>query len=234
MEKRDITGKKQYKELSIRPVRQNTERHAFILVKTQWATLDFFAEIHRQTDYLFGLSAQFFTTTVEDCPFVYRVFEYQDVLSEHIAFCIVNRDLDNRQFLLGSDENNACFVFQKKKRTNQLLIDFDKDDENPADILDTREESNWNKFKTTMLKHSVLLSGNTDFVFPVDIRTYDILRPLFLKFKDIRTLDYMFIPAKSVMNVDLLMSRSVTFRDELNRSAPLFLSSPLTSLLSER
>ncbi|MDR1879210.1 MAG: hypothetical protein LBQ64_06580 [Bacteroidales bacterium] len=232
MEKRDITGKKQYKELSIRPVRHNTDHHAFILVKTAWATLDFFAEIYRQTDYLFGLSAQVFTTSVDSRSFAFRVFEYQDVLSEHIAFCIVNRDLDNKQFLLGSDEKNACFVFQKKKRTNQLLIDFDKDDENPdqTDVLDTREESNWTKFKTTMLKNTVTLTGNTDFVFPVDIRTYDILRPLFLKIKDMHTLDYMFIPAKSVLNVDLFMSRSATFHDELNRSAPLFLSSSLSEL----
>jgi hypothetical protein len=200
MEKRDITGKKYYKELSIKPAKQNMAHHCFIAVRTELEPLEFFADIFQQTNYLFQLSRSALEVVSKTDYFSFRSFEFQDTLSDNLSFCIVNKSIHNEQYLFGRDEKNACFVLPQKywkQKKNQLVLPFDDIGE------DLEEEKNdWDLFKNDMERSSINLMGNIDYLFPVEIHTYEILKPLFLYFPKMKSLHYTLINSKDVIDID--------------------------------
>jgi hypothetical protein len=205
MEKRDITGKKYYKELSIRPVKQNMEFYCFIAIRTKLEPLEFFADIYQRTNYLFQLSASMLEIVKTDY-FSFRSFEYQDTLSDHVPHCLVNKSTHHEQYLLGYEENKSCFVIQQKQRkrkNNQLSLPFEDDEESVDNDID---KNDWDVFKSNMEKHSINLAGKIDYLFPVEIHTYEILQPLFLYLYKIDSLSYTLINAKDIIDIDVFFS----------------------------
>jgi hypothetical protein len=201
MERRDITGKKYYKELSIKPVKQNMDHYCFIAIRTKLEPLEFFAGIFQRTNYLFQLSTSMLEMVVKTNYVSFRAFEFQDTLSDYVVHCLMNRSIHNEYYLLGNDEKNTCFVIpgKRRKHNNQLSLPFDDDDEE----TDTnKEKDDWDIFKTNMGKHSTNLAGKIDYLFPVEIRTYEILQPLFLYLPKMTFLSYMLINAKDIMGID--------------------------------
>jgi hypothetical protein len=221
MERRDIIGTKQYKELIVKPVRQNPAHHGFIAVRSTLSPLDFFSEIYQTTDYLFFLCRQPFEAFRDETSCGFSVFVHHDLFSEHSAVCMLNKDLSKNHALLGGHETDACFVIQKHKIQNQLFLPFGQDGEHEEDILptetDRKEENQWNHFLHTLTETSIDLKGKIDFVFPVSIRTYEILKPLFLKFKTLPSLHYMFIQAKTVAAFDAFVAAYDIFYDKLEK-----------------
>jgi uncharacterized protein YnzC (UPF0291/DUF896 family) len=213
MEKRDITGKKYYKELSIKQIKQNMAHHCLIAVKTELDPLDFFSNIFIKSNYLFQLSKFTMEMVVENGYFSFRSFEFKDTLSDNIVFCIVNQSTYHERYLLGNDEKNSCFVLDQKywkQMKNQLSLSFEDIEEIDG------EKDDWNLFKANMGKSSVNLTGNIDYLFPVEIHTYEILKPLFLYLPQTEFLNYTLINPKDIANIDSFFFQWYTFVEKLN------------------
>jgi hypothetical protein len=224
MKKRDITGKKYYKELSIKPVKQNTDYHCFIAIRTKLELLDFFSHIFLQTNYLFQLSKSSLGMLIQNNYFSFRIFEYQDAFSDNLAFCIVNKSMHHEQYLFGKEEKNASFVLHQKywkQSKNQLSLSFEND-ETAEEEMD-REKKDWNLFKTAMEKFSINLTGNIDYIFPVEIRTYEILKPLFLHLSRMRFLNYTLINPKDISRLDSFFPQWHTYTEQSSYSINIIL-----------
>jgi hypothetical protein len=207
MAKRDISGKKYYKELKIKPIRQNLSHHCFIAVRTALSPLDFFVGIYRYTDYLFQLSEQPLDIMINSTPFLFQTFDFQDTLSELTVSCIVNESIskegEENHYLLGTKEKNTCFTLLQKREEKQLSIYFQTENEkNNKDW----EENDWNLFKNNIERTSVNLMGKIDYIFPVKIKTYEMLKPLFLNFFNITSLRHQYIDSKHIKEIASLLS----------------------------
>lgn len=228
MERRDITGKKYYKELSIKPVKQNIAHHCFIAIRTKLEPLDFFANIFLQTNYLFQLSKSPLEMIIKNDDFSFTLFEYQDTLSEHITFCIVNKSMDHEQYLFGKEETNACFVLHRKywkQTTNQLVLSFEDDEikEKEEEEEMDKEKKDWEAFKINMGEFSTNLTGNIDYVFPIEIRTYEILKPLFMYLSKMRFCNYTLIQPQDITNIDFFFPQWYAYTENANPSIDVIL-----------
>ena len=122
MEKRDISGKKLYKKLSIKPVKHNLSHYCFIAIRTTCDNpLDFFTSIYQSTNYLFQLSKQNLDIAIHSQSFSFQSFEFQDIISEHIACCLVNKSQRKKQYLVGTNDKNSCYFLYLPKTTNRHL-----------------------------------------------------------------------------------------------------------------
>jgi hypothetical protein len=227
MERRDITGKKYYKELSIKPIKQNIAHHCFIGIRTKLEPLDFFSSIFLQTNYLFQLSKSSLEMLVKNDRFSFCLFEYQDTLSEHIVFCIVNKSMCQEQYLFGKEEKNACFVLHRKywkRMNNQLSLSFeeDKEEDKIEEEID-KEQKEWDLFKTTMKKNSVNSAGNIDYLFPVEIRTYEILKPLFMYLSNMMFCNYTLINPRDITNIDFFFPQWYAYKEQSNPATDVIL-----------
>lgn len=202
MEKRDISGKKQYKELLVKPFKRDLSHYCFVAVRTTLDPLDFFAGIFRDSNYLFQLSKQTFDIVQNSICFSFQSFEIQDVLPEYKAFCIINKSINKEQYLFGKNKN-VCYLLSQKWSDNQISLSF----ENEVETTEQSDnENDWNTFKNSMVNTSVDLMGKIDYIFPVEIQTYEILKPLFLKFSNIEFLNHQIINPKSINEIDLFLS----------------------------
>jgi len=203
MEKRDISGKKFYKELVIKPFQRDLSHYCFVAVRTTSDPLNFFASIFQHSNYLFQLSKHTFDVVMDSICFTFQSFEIQDIISESTALCLVNKSVKKEQYLFGKNKN-ACYILPHKRGENQISLSF----ENEEDITEHgSEEGNWNAFKNSMENTSVYLMGKIDYIFPVEIETYEILKPLFLKFSNLAFLNHQIINAKSINEIELFLSQ---------------------------
>ncbi len=188
MPQRDITGKELYKEITFRSIKRDVGHYCFIALRTKLSFLDFFVDIFKRTDYLFKLSAHSLEIVLDSRSFIFKVFQYQDPLSGQLVVCFINKDISKAHYLLGEKTENACFTLLKSKNRNQLSFSFDDEIQEEQNY---DEQKNWTLFKEIMQKKSVDLMGEIDFLFPVKIQTYEILKPLFLEFinMDVISLD---------------------------------------------
>ena len=77
------------------------------------------------------------------------------------------------------------------------------------------EQKNWAAFKETMQKKSMDLMGEIDFLFPVNIQTHEILKPLFLEFLNMDTIHYRLILPREIEGVDALITQWDYFGERL-------------------
>jgi hypothetical protein len=171
-------------------------------VRTTFEPLDFFAGIYQHSDYLFQLSEDSFEVEQNFVCYSFQSFEYQYNLSKRNVFCLVNKSIDEKQYLVGKSKN-SCYILPQKWDKNQFTFPFENEEEK---IKKNREEAEWELFKSNMKNTSVDLMGKIDYLFLVDIQTYEILKPLFLKFSDIHFLNHQFIDAKQVNEIDSFLS----------------------------
>ena len=213
MEKRDISGKKQYKEFLIKPFKKNLSHYCFVAVRTTFDPLDFFAGIFQYSNYLFQLSKQTLEVVKNSISFSFQSFEIQDTLSEHTAFCLVNKSIDKEQYLFGKNKN-ACYILHQKRTENQISLFFENEEDKAEQNI---EEDGWNAFKNSMENTSVNLMGKIDYLFLVEIQTYEILKPLFLKFPDISFLNHQIINPKNINEIDSFLSLYYAHIDKLRK-----------------
>ena len=203
MEKTDISGKKYYKEIKSPPFKWNLQHYCFIAVRTTLNPLDFFASIYQHSDYLFQLSEHNWEMVRDSVCFLFQLFEYQDTLSEHKAFCLVNKSMDKPQYLLGENKN-SCYYLSQKWTDNQISFSYEQEE---TATKKGREEDEWELFKKNMQNASVNLMDKIDYIFPVEIQTYEILKPLFKKFYTLNFLNHQLIPSKNIKQIDALLSQ---------------------------
>ena len=210
----DISGKKQYKEFVINPFSKNLSHYCFIAVETTSDPLDFFADIFQNSHYLFQLSEHPLEVVKNSISYSFQSFEIQDTLSEHSAFCLVNKSIEKEQYLLGKHKNSCYFL--------QLSLFLDNEEE----ITEQgREEDDWNAFKTHMEDTSVDFitsvdsMNKIDYFFLVEIQTYEILKPLFLKFPDMPFLNHQIINPKNINEIDSFLSLYYAHVDSLKAAS---------------
>lgn len=213
MPQRDITGKEFYKEIAFRSIKRNADHYCFIALRTKLNLLDFFVDIFKRSDYLFELSTHSLEIVLDSQSFIFKVFQFQDPLSEQIAICFINKDISKAQYLLGENTGNACFTLLKSKNRNQLSFSFDDDE--PQEEQDYDEQKNWTSFKEIMQKKSVDLMGEIDFLFPVKIQTYEVLKSLFEEFTDTNNIRYRLILPHEIDGVDALITQWDYFQETL-------------------
>jgi len=221
MEKRDLFGKKQYKELSIKPIKRNMSHYCFIAIRTAFYPLDFFAGIYQHSNYLFQLSKHHLEIVQDSICTSFQTFEYQDDFSKYSVFCLVNKSINKEQYLVGKNKN-SCYILSQTRGKNQLSFSFDEQEEtSPKD----REEIDWELFKTNMQHTSVNLMNKIDYLFPVDVQTYEILKPLFFKFQNMDFLHYQFIDSKQIKDISSLLSVFYAYTEKNNEPNPFFYNS---------
>jgi len=145
--------------------------------------------------------------------FSFQSFEIQDTLSEHTAFCLVNKSIDKEQYLFGKNKN-ACYILHQKRTENQISLFFENEEDKAEQNI---EEDGWNAFKNSMENTSVNLMGKIDYLFLVEIQTYEILKPLFLKFPDISFLNHQIINPKNINEIDSFLSLYYAHIDKLRK-----------------
>ncbi|MDR0367749.1 MAG: hypothetical protein LBH82_01240 [Bacteroidales bacterium] len=215
MSQRDITGKELYKEITFRPIKHTFEHYCFLAVQTKLGLLDFFVELFKQTNYLFELSAFSMDIVLDSQHFVFKVFQYQDPASEQFSVCLVNKDHHKENYLLSENTANACFVLSKNIDRSQLSFAFG--DEEPQEEQPYDEQKIWSSFKKTMQQKSTGLTREPDFLFPINIQTYDILKPLFLEFANMENIRYRLILPHEIEQVDVFIIRWDYLREALSK-----------------
>ena len=203
MEKRDIFGKKLYKELSIKPIRRDLSHYCFVAVRTTFEPLDFFSGIYQHSNYLFQLSEPCLEVVQGITRFSFQLFEYQDDndFSKYNVFCIVNKSVKDKQNLVGKNKN-SCYLLPQNRDKNQISLFFEEEEATKKN----KEEADWDLFKNTMQNSSVNLMNKIDYIFPVDIQTYEILKPLFFRLSDMPFLNHQFIDSKQIKDINSFLS----------------------------
>ena len=217
MPQRDITGKEFYKEIAFRSIKRNADYYCFIALRTKLSLLDFFVDIFKKTDYLFKLSENSLQIVLDSQNFVFKVFQYQDPFSEQFSICFINKDSNRNKYLLGENSENAYFTLSKSKNRNQLSFLFEDEDEEVQEEQNYDEQKNWTSFKEIMQKKSVDLMGEIDFLFPLNIQTYEILKPLFLEFTNMDNIHYRLILPSEIEGVDALITQWKYFQETLGK-----------------
>ena len=206
MSKRDITGKEYYKEIAFSPIKHNLAHYCFIAVRTTLTSLDFFVELFKMTNYLFELSDSPLDIVIDSKNFIFQAFHCKDFQSEQLGICFLNGDIHKNHYLLGEKDEKACFSLAKMKNRNQLSFSFeDLEKSEDTQNQDFDEEQNWTSFKELMQKKSTDLLGEADFLFPVSIQTYEILKPLFLEFPTMNFIHYRLISHAEITQVEALL-----------------------------
>jgi hypothetical protein len=76
-------------------------------------------------------------------------------------------------------------------------------------------EDDWDLFKNSMEQTSVNLMGKIDYLFPVEINMYNVLKPLFAEFSNISFLHHQCISSKNINAIDLLLFQWHSHIDKL-------------------
>ena len=220
MPRRDVTGKEFHKDIILQSKKRDSDNYCFIGVRTTLDTVGFFLNIFNNTDYLFELSESSLDIVIDSENFVFKSFLFQDPLSKHIVLCFVNRDLNKNQYLLGEDEQNACFLLKKSEKRNQLSFSFEEDTDEQQGIGEDNysivdEETNWKHFKDTMSNTTVDLKGEINFLFPVKIQTYEILKPLFLELLNMQYITHRLIFPQEIEGVEALITLHAQLEENL-------------------
>jgi len=221
MPRRDFTGKEFYKNIALHS-KLNDNHYCFIGIRTMLDSLDFFVKIFKDTNYLFELSGEPLEIPHHSEKFFFQSFLFHDTLSEHFIPCLVNKDTSDNQYLLGENKKNTCYVLNKSKKKNQLLLSFEDEDEGHEGQEEEQENNEeitdelkvWMSFKETMSETSTNLMGRIDFLFPVKVQTYEILKPLFLKFSSLHYINYRLVFPREIKEYDLLIATCEDFYHE--------------------
>lgn len=216
MSKRDITGKEPYKEIVFRSIKRNSNNYCFIALRKKMSLLDFFVDIFKQSNYLFELSEHSLEIVLDSQNFVFKVFQYEDSDAKQFALCFINKEISKMQYLLGENIENVCFKLSKSKNRNQLSFSFDDEEQEEQNMEEQYEEQkDWASFKEAMRKKSVDLMGDIDFLFPINMQTYEILKPLFLEFANMENIHYRLIFPHEIDGVDALITQLDYFQERL-------------------
>ena len=187
--KTDIFGIKPYKNVRVKSLKPNWGHCFIVAVRTDADILTFSKMLYTEANYLFYIAKERFQIKTAD----FQAFIYNDILSENKVFYLQNTGFESDKTILGY-QTNALFPLkrQKRKRKNQLSFLFEKEN---ADLSEPNcnEMQNWHDFKADLAENSVDTMGKIDYLFPIQIATYEIIKPLLLHFPKMREMNYMLI-----------------------------------------
>jgi hypothetical protein len=214
----DIFGKKPYKEIQVKSVKPDLASRYVLAIRTNADILSFSKMIYTETNYLFYISPDRFQAEELDRLSEFQSFIYKDIVSDNKVFYLQNTGLGSDKQILGYG-NNALFQIRrkKKKRKNQISLSFE---EEAADAIDFMQEThgdgiqNWHDFKADLAQKSVDVMGKIDYIFPLQMETYEIVKPLLQHFSKMQEINYMLLEPKQIndavsffMYMDLMMER---------------------------
>ena len=217
MSKTDIFGKKPYRNTQIKSSKPVLEHCYVLAIRTDADILRFSKMIFIETNYLFYISRDKFRMKGLDKQSKFQSFVHKDIISDNKVFYLQNTGYKSNKVILGY-EDNALFQLrrQKQKQRNQLSLFFEGEDVNLTEFNQTMdaEIQNWYDFKENLLKNSVDIMGKIDYLFPVRIETYEIVKPLLQYFPKMHEINYMLIEPERIENalsffmyIDLMTER---------------------------
>ena len=219
MEKRettDIFGKKLNKNTKMKSAKQNLSYRYLLGVRTPADVLTFSKMIYTETNYLFYISPNRFRVEDLDKYAEFQVFIHKDIISENRVFYLQNVAFERDVNILGCGEN-ALF-----RLNNQLSMSFEDNENEVITELDHEcgndEIRIWQECKSGLAKNSVELMGKIDYLFPIQIETYEILKPLLQHFHKMQEINYMLIEPEQINDAELFFMYINFLSEQINFS----------------
>jgi hypothetical protein len=220
MAKTDIFGIKPYKNTWAKPPKPIWGYRYVLAIRTDADMLSFSKMIYTETNYLFYISQNRFQVEELDKTAAFQAFIHKDIISENKVFYLQNTGFESDRTILGYG-GNALFPIkpQKRKQKNQITLSFEEEDADLAE-LDGDEIRNWYDFKDDLAKKSVNILNKINYLFPVQIETYEIVKPLLQHLYKMHEINYMLLEPEQIENAASffrhihLMAEQVKFADK--------------------
>ena len=202
MSKTDIFGKKPYREIQVKSAKPDLLHRYVLAVRTDADSLSFSKTIFTETNYLFYISQNRFHTEELNKFSEFQSFIHEDNISDNKIFYLQNVGFESGKHILGYEDNSLFQIKGKnKKRKNQLSLLLEEEDADLMDFIqenDIDEIQNWHNLKADLSKKSVNIMGKIDYVFPIRIETYEIVKPLLQHFPKMQAFNYMLLEPKQI------------------------------------
>lgn len=203
MQKTDIFGKKPYKNTPVKSVKPMLKYCYLLAIRTDADISNFFKLIYTQTNYLFYLSQERFQMEELDKSAAFQSFIHKDVISDYKVFYLQNTGFESDKCILGYG-NNALFQLKKlkkrqRKQKSQISLYFERDADTDMEI-ESNEIKSWYNLKSDLTKHSMNIMDKINYLFPIRIETYEIIKPLLLHLPKIQSINYMLIEPEQINN----------------------------------
>jgi len=227
MSKTDIFGKKPYREIRLKLAKVDLTYRYVLAIRTDADILVFPKMIYNETNYLFYISPKESQEENKDKLSDFQLFIHNDTVLAYTVFYLRNTNFDLNKRILGYDDS-ALFQIKRppQKQKNQTTLILEK----KADFMDFTSEDcgdevqNWYDFKADLAQKSVDVMGKIDYIFPIQIETYEMLKPLLQQFSKMQELNYMLLEPKQIndaqsffMHVDLITERINPVRSNTRR-----------------
>jgi len=231
MAKTDIFGIKPYRNTQVKSAKLNLGHCFVVAVRTDAEVLAFSTMLYTEANYLFSISEKRFQVKELNELLEFQSGIYKDIVSDNKLFYIQNTDFKLNKNVLGY---NSQSLFQIKKlrrrRKNQLSLFFEKEEK--VDLNELKRQSvseiqNWSDFKADLAGNAVDVMDKIDYLFPIQIETYEIIKPLLLLFPKMTDINYMLIEPERISDaISFFM-----YIDQMNESIHYQNRTP--SILSE-
>lgn len=218
METTDIFGKKPYKNTHVKSAKPSLDYCYVLAMRSSADRLSFSKMIYTQTQYLFYISQERFQVKELDKQIEFQPFIHKDIISDNKVFYLQNESVDAKKLLLGINGDALFQLKQKKqKRKNQSSFFFEEetmDFDTLNQETDNSEIRQWLDLKKSLALNAVNIAGKIDYLFPLRIETYEIIKPLLEYLPKMSEISYMLIEPKEIENaisffmyIDLMMER---------------------------
>ena len=144
---------------------------------------------------------------------------HKDILSDNRVFYLQNTGFESDRTILGYGDNALIPIKrQKRKPKNQISLYFEEKE------TDSTEEENseiqdWHDFKDNLYRNSVDILGKIDYLFPIQIETYEIVKPFLQHLPKMHEVNYMLLEPEQIKNAATffkhinLMTEQIKFCD---------------------
>jgi len=220
MAKTDIFGKKPYKNTPIRSAKPIWDYCCVLALRTDADMLRFSKMIYTETNYLFYISQNRFRVEELDKSATFQAFIHKDILSDNKVFYLQNTGFESDRTLLGYGDN-ALFPIkrQKRKQKNQISLYFEEEEADSTEE-ESGEIQDWHDFKADLYRNSVDIMSKIDYLFPIQIETYEIVKPFLQHLPKMHEVNYMLLEPERFENADTffkyidLMMEEIKFVDK--------------------
>ncbi|MCL2130981.1 MAG: hypothetical protein FWH36_00780 [Lentimicrobiaceae bacterium] len=219
MQKTDIFGKKPYRNVEVKQLKPFLEYCYVLAVRTDADMLSFSKIIYAATNYLFYISPLRFQFGKSDKSPKFQSFIYKDIVTNYKLFYLQNTDFQSNTTILGYGED-ALFQLkqQVKKSKNQATLSLEDENDTTQSAQDENSEEvkDWKTLKANLTKNSVNIMGKIDYLFPIQIETYEILMPLLQHFPKMQRINYMLIEPKQINDAISFFTHIDLMEEQIN------------------
>lgn len=214
-------GIKKAKVFRIKKTDDRLTEAYLLLVRTELPSMVFFIHLLKTTNYLFT------AYHLQNDNNMNKSSENKAVFSEFYAtyffddlafdwpyhFCFKNISFNGKNKLFGLDDTAKFRITEENIPTtnptdlpNQTFLPFDFEEENQHEehlfSKGNFEIEEWNDFIKEMKSHSISLQNNFNYVFPIEIFSYQALKPFFLHLHKLDILQYQMVKYDQVKNIE--------------------------------